>query len=611
MRWNPRLFLLFFAPYLLSVAAVALTVAFYADRALEHQHLQTLADELLREARLASVALPWDVSGPAMDQRCRELAPDPAARLTVIELDGTVLCDSEAVATQMENHLGRPEVQDALQNGDGQSLRRSATTGQRYMYHAYVQRVADKSRIIRFALPTTAVSEAQSRIRWILLLSLGLAAGVGLWPAVRLSQWLSRRIDAMVTFSQAVAADQEPPRLAPERRDDLGRLEANLSTMGRAVSERLRATREEEQKLRAVLAGMVEGVLVVTERGELVLLNERAREIFGLDPAHDYRSRPIIEICRDPELQQLIRDTVRMPATTARLAREISIAGESPRVLAVNAAPVHGDAAPLGYVLVFHEITELKKLEAVRRDFVANVSHELRTPLTAIRGYAETLLGGALEDGQHARRFLGVIERNAERLTRLIDDLLTLSDLELGRLGLQRVAVSARAAIEAACEVVGEKARRGGVTLQLEEDGDLPAIDGDGDRVEQVLVNLIDNAVKYTPSGGRVTVTARRTANGTRDGTPSRPRPGGADYVEVAVADTGIGIPSQELPRLTERFYRVDKARSRELGGTGLGLAIVKHIMQVHGGWMRIESELGKGTTVRVAFPAMERTAVQ
>ena len=272
---------------------------------------------------------------------------------------------------------------------------------------------------------------------------------------------------------------------------------------------------------------------------------------------------------------------------------------------------MHGDAAPLGYVLVFHEITELKKLEAVRRDFVANVSHELRTPLTAIRGYAETLLGGALDDAQHARRFLGVIERNAERLTRLIDDLLTLSDLELGRLGLQRVAVSATAAIEAACEVVGEKARRGGVTLQREEGGELPAIDGDGDRVEQVLVNLIDNAVKYTPNGGSVTVTARRTANGDRDGTGSRPRPGGADYVEIAVADTGIGIPSQELPRLTERFYRVDKARSRELGGTGLGLAIVKHIMQVHGGWMRIESELGKGTTVRVAFPAVERTAVQ
>ena len=609
MRWNPRLFLLFFAPYLLSVIAVALTVVLYADRALEQQHLQTLAIDLLREARLVGTVLPWDTRGAELERRCHELAPERAARLTVIEIDGTVLCDSEALPVQMENHLGRPEVQEALKGGDGQSVRLSATTGERYMYRAWVQQVGDRQRIIRLALPTTAVSAAQRRIRSILVLSLVLAAGVGLWPAVRLSRWLSRRIDTMVTFSQAVAADREPPRLAPARRDDLGRLETNLATMGSAVSERLRATREEEQKLRAVLAGMVEGVLVVTERGELVLLNERAREIFGLDPAHEYSRRPIVEICRDPELQQLLRDTIRMPATTPRLAREISLAGELPRVLAVNAAPVHGDVAPLGYVLVFHEITEIKKLEAVRRDFVANVSHELRTPLTAIRGYAETLLSGALDDAQNAHKFLGVIERNAERLTRLIDDLLTLSDLELGRLGLQRTAVPVHSAIEAACEVVGEKARRGGVTLQHEASDDLPPIDGDGDRVEQVLVNLIDNAVKYTPSGGRVTVTARRATNDDRDGTVPRSRPGGTDYIEIAVADTGIGIPSQELPRLTERFYRVDKARSRELGGTGLGLAIVKHIMQVHGGWMRIDSELGRGTTVRVTFAVAQSEA--
>ena len=238
----------------------------------------------------------------------------------------------------------------------------------------------------------------------------------------------------------------------------------------------------------------------------------------------------------------------------------------------------------------------------MRRDFVANVSHELRTPLTAIRGYAETLLGGALDDPENSRKFLGVIERNSERLTRLIDDLLVLSDLELGRTGLQRTAVPVTAAVEAAFEVVGEKAGRGGVRLHHDEVNELPAIDGDSDRVEQVLVNLIDNAVKYTPSGGSVTVTARSLTNGERDNGAAKTR--GGEYVEIAVCDTGIGIPSQDLPRLTERFYRVDKARSRELGGTGLGLAIVKHIVQAHGGWMRIESELGRGTRVRVAFPA-------
>jgi len=601
VRWNPRLFLLFFAPYLLAVAAVALTVAVYADRALEGQHLQTLEAEELRAAQLIGNALPWGLSGPQFDQQCQQLAHASDARVTVIQMDGAVLCDSEAVSTTMENHLYRPEVQQALADGSGKSTRRSATVGQQLLYRAFVQRAGDRTRIVRVAVPVAEVTTAQHRIRSTLLLSLVVAGVLGLWPTVRLSRWLAQRIDALVGFSQAVAADDQPTPLAAERHDELGRLETNLAIMGRAVAARLRATREEEQKLRAVLAGMVEGVVVINNRGELVLLNERAREIFGLFASQDYGGHRLVEICRDPELQQLVRDTIRTPAMQP-LAREIAIAGETPRVLAVNAAPVHGDSGPLGYVLVFHEITELKKLEAVRRDFVANVSHELRTPLTAIRGYAETLLGGALDDPENSRKFLGVIERNSERLTRLIDDLLVLSDLELGRTGLQRTSVPVTAAVEAAFEVVGEKAGRGGVQLHHDDVNELPPIDGDSDRVEQVLVNLIDNAVKYTPSGGSVTVTARCLTDGERDNGAAKTR--GGDYVEIAVCDTGIGIPSQDLPRLTERFYRVDKARSRELGGTGLGLAIVKHIVQAHGGWMRIDSELGRGTRVRVAFPA-------
>jgi two-component system phosphate regulon sensor histidine kinase PhoR len=601
VRWNPKLFLLFFAPYLLAVAAVAVTVAVYADRALEGQHLQTLGEEVLRAAQLAGNALPWDLRDAEFDRRCQQLAQESNARVTVIQLDGTVLCDSQAVSATMENHLYRPEVQEALALGNGKSIRRSATVGQQLFYRAYVQHSGNETRVVRLAVPVAEVTTAQRRIRYILLLSLIVAGALGAWPAVRLSQWLSDRIDALVRFSQAVAADEQPPPLATERRDQLGRLETNLAIMGRAVAARLRATREEEQKLRAVLAGMVEGVVVINEHGALVLLNDRAREIFGLFPAQDYSGHRLVEICRDPELQHLVRDTIRTPAA-APLAREISIAGETQRVLAVNAAPVHGDSGPQGYVLVFHEITELKRLEAVRRDFVANVSHELRTPLTAIRGYAETLLSGALDDPENARKFLAVIERNSERLTRLIDDLLILSDLELGRTELQRTAVPVKAAIEAAFEVVAVKARRGGVTLRRQDCTEVSPINGDGDRVEQVLVNLIDNAVKYTPNGGSVTVTARGLTNGERDNDAAKPRSG--EYVEIAVRDTGIGIPSQDLPRLTERFYRVDKARSRELGGTGLGLAIVKHIVQAHGGWMRIESELGKGTTVRVALPA-------
>ena len=603
MRWNPRLFTLFFAPSLLAISAAALTVGLYADRALEALQLRTLADQTLRAAQLVGNVLPWDSQGASFDSRCRAVARATDARITVIALDGTVLCDSEGNSAEMENHLQRSEVRDALRDGSGHSVGASAILGRPFFYSAYLQHDTAGARIVCLAVPVATVTVAQQRIRLTLVLSLLVAAALGLWPAVRLSRRLSDRIHTLVRFSQAVAAEAPPPALAPEASDEFGTLETNLASMGRAVGERLRVTRGEEQKLRAVLAAMVEGVLVVSKHGELVLLNDRAREIFGIPATTDYVGRPLVEICRDPELQQLVRDTIRMPPDAGRLAREIAIAGESPRVLMVNAAPVLGDHGPLGYVLVFHEITDLKKLEAVRRDFVANVSHELRTPLTAIRGYAETLLTGALDDRANARKFLGVIVRNAERLTRLIDDLLVLSDLELGRTGLQRASVSVRAAIEAAIQLVAEKAHRGGVILRNAVLPDVPPIDADGDRVEQVLVNLIDNAVKYTPDGGTVTVTARSYPNDDTDSSRAR----GADYVEIAVADTGLGIPSQELPRLTERFYRVDKARSRELGGTGLGLAIVKHILQAHGGWMRIESELGKGTTVRVVFPTASK----
>jgi two-component system phosphate regulon sensor histidine kinase PhoR len=266
--------------------------------------------------------------------------------------------------------------------------------------------------------------------------------------------------------------------------------------------------------------------------------------------------------------------------------------------------PTSPDVPP-SYILVFHDVSDMKRLERIRRDFVANVSHELRTPLAAIGGYAETLLGGALDDPQHARRFLAIIERHTVRLGRLVDDLLTLSDLELGRTELRRVALQADDIVEATFEVLRNKAVQAGITLSCEVASDTPPLDADEDRLEQALVNLVDNAIKYTPRGGHVTVSA--AAAQTADAGDGTPVAGLDRFVELAVADTGIGVPPDDLPRLTERFYRVDKARSRELGGTGLGLAIVKHIVQAHGGWMRIDSEPGRGTTVRLYVPRFSR----
>jgi two-component system phosphate regulon sensor histidine kinase PhoR len=269
--------------------------------------------------------------------------------------------------------------------------------------------------------------------------------------------------------------------------------------------------------------------------------------------------------------------------------REVTLSVPVPRVLQVQAVPLRLGGAGAGVVLVLYDVTELRRLEQVRTEFVANVSHELRTPLTAIRGYLETLLEGALGDPAHARPFLEVAHRHTARMGRLIDDLTDLSNIELGRVRLERVPVDLSAAVDAALAVVSPRAAAAGVEATVEIPPDLPFVSADLDRLTQILINLLDNAVKYSPTGGSVQVRAAAL--------PGR-------RVEVAVADAGIGIPPADLPRVTERFYRVDKARSRELGGTGLGLAIVKHLVLAHGGDLRIESEPGKGTTVRFTLPA-------
>jgi two-component system phosphate regulon sensor histidine kinase PhoR len=392
-----------------------------------------------------------------------------------------------------------------------------------------------------------------------------------------------------VRSAQHLAAGEAVPYLAPERPDDLGALERHFADMARGIAATVRALRLEQERTEAILRGMVEGVVVTDLAMRVVLLNARARTLLAIPAAEEAVGRALVELVRDPALQEAARE---LREGSAVVSHDVSLGGRGGRTLQLNAAPLTGaDGRPFGFVLVLHDVSELRRLEVIRRDFVANVSHELRTPLTAIKGYAETLLGPAGDDRETARRFLAVIDRHSERLGRLTDDLLTLSDLELGRTPLRLVPVDLGAAVEDVVQILAERAARTDVLLEAGVDPATPPVLADGDRLRQVLINLIDNAVKFTPARGRVGVRAA----------PS-PRAG---IVELTVADTGIGIPARDIPRLTERFFRVDKARSRELGGTGLGLAIVKHLVQAHGGTLDITSTVGHGTTVVVGLPAV------
>ena len=428
-------------------------------------------------------------------------------------------------------------------------------------------------------------------VLWLISL-IALLAGTA-WLVQRYFQ----RVQSVVAFSQTVAAEPELPRAASPLTGGLGSVQTAMTRMVDVLQQRLAEARAEARRLEAVLGGMVEGVLVVDPNGVVLLSNHRAQELFELPPGEDCTGRPLIELTRHPDIHELIRRARQDTDARRSLAEEMVLDETRHQTLQVTATPLLGeeDGEPQAFILVFHDVSELKHLERIRRDFVANVSHELRTPLSAIRGYSETLLSGALDDPEASRRFLSIIERHAERLGRLVDDLLTLSDLELGRTDLQRQPVEAAELIDRVVEVLHERATRNGIDLVREVAGNTPALDADPDRLEQALLNLVDNAIKYTPAGGRVTVSAQLATVASGNGQP---------MVELRVADTGIGVPSADLPRLTERFYRVDKARSRQLGGTGLGLAIVKHIVQAHGGWLHIDSELHRGTTVSLYLPS-------
>ncbi|MBI1815648.1 MAG: PAS domain S-box protein [Deltaproteobacteria bacterium] len=581
------------APYLIALLAVAASLYAYGDRVIERLYLDTLAAGVAREAELAGELLPWNLRGEAMDRQCAAVAVKAKARVTIIAPDGTVLGDSEAPSATLENHHDRPEVRAALADGDGQAVRVSASVKQPLFYRAWRQTLGDapdsQQRIVRLSVPIATIDDARHRIRAAIWSSVAVAALAALALTLTASRRLSARVGRLTEFSTAVAAGETAPPLRPEADDIIGQLEANLLAMANSLRAQLHGARTEQAKLAAVLSGMVEGVLVIDRGGVIQLANQRAEEVFGNSTL---LGQHLINVSRDPDLQELARAIMAGPADQ-HLTREIALNGARQEYLQVTATSiVTADGLPNLFILVFHDVTEMKKLESARRDFVANVSHELRTPLTAIRGYAETLQAGAIDNPDLARKFVGVIERHSERLSRLTDDLLTLSDLELGRTELQRLAMPLAPTVTAAIDAVAKKAADGKVELRSDVAADLPLVSADPDRIEQVLVNLIDNAVKYTLAGDSVTVSAYPVAD--------------SQTVEVCVRDAGVGIPSQDLPRLTERFYRVDKARSRELGGTGLGLAIVKHIVQAHGGTLRIESELGVGTSVFIALPVAE-----
>ena len=591
------------------VAVSMMLAGLYLSRGLERVAIESIEARLGTGARVledeARAGLRAGGEARSLQTFAERAARRTNSRVTLIAPDGRVLADSErrpADVAEMENHAARPEVRAALNGSAGRDVRRSGTLGTPLIYVAVP--VSESGRVVgalRLAAPLEAATPAYESLRGVMLaggaVALVVALGIGLFVAGR----VTRPVVEMEDVARQMSEGNFRVRASVRSPDEIGTLGRSLNVMAGRLREKIDDLEREQAKATAILDAMVEGVIATDGHDHIFLLNEGARGIFGLGQTRVER-RPLLEVIRNVDLHGLLSES-RAAADGEVVSREIKLPDPPERVLQVHALqllasnwvftskPSTGDEP--GVVIILHDITELRRLEQVRTEFVANVSHELRTPLTAIQGYLETLLDGALEEPQHARKFLEIVFRHTERLGRLTDDLTDLSNIELGRISLRIEPTDLTEVTESALAIIQPRAGSGRVTVKVSLPADMPEVLADRDRLAQILINLVDNAVKYTPGGGRVWVEAQRLPSG---------------MVEVAVRDTGVGVPKADLPRLTERFYRVDKARSRELGGTGLGLAIVKHLVLAHGGDLGIESELWKGTTVRFTLPTGKPT---
>ncbi len=565
-------------------SAVTLVILdFYLTRYMARRQVENVEQRLALQARMLAVEL-VNLPTPQLEHWAEEAGTHAQTRITVIDPQGVVLADSQHDPETMENHANRPEIREAHRSQIGTSIRHSATLNRDLCYLALLLNYRGRpGYVLRLAVPLEDLDAAIASVRRRILGASLVAAALALAIAYFFSGSFTRRIGLLRAFAEGLVDARFSESPLPETNDELGALARSLSRMASQLRNLVDRLSLESARLETILASMVEGVLAVDTELRVTFSNHSFASLVGARYPIPERL-PLLELVRDPGLMDMLN---RVLASGEPLKQRLQLPAAEGRLFEVQAAPLAGRSRR-GAIAILHDITDLERLERVRKDFVANVSHELRTPLTAIRGYAETLLDGALEDGENSRKFLQTIEAHAIRLSNIASDLLTLSELESGKPVAELHRIQVRAALEAALHTVEPEARVRNVRLVC---GKIEAFEVMGDKVrfEQALLNLLDNAVKFNHAGGEVRVEASRTADG---------------RTCITIADTGVGIPSEDLSRIFERFYRVDKARSREVGGTGLGLSIVKHVVERMNGVITVESQLGKGSTFRVLLPS-------
>ncbi len=573
-----------FIPYVLLLAAGTGALGLFAAGLLRRSYLDDQEEALRKEARLIDVLLAADRrAGAPIVPSLKAHGESARCRITLIAEDGLVLGDNEADPGRMDNHRLRPEVVTAAARGEGIQIRRSDTLGIDMMYYAVHRPGADgrPPTFLRLAVPLTRLDTHLEELYTTLAAAAGLAILLGGIVCFVFARRQTRAVVEMTGMASAIARGDLGHRVHPEATGELAILARALNEAAESLARaETQAVRSRDERL-TILAAMNEGVLATDAKLCIRYGNPAAAAVLDF-AAEAVEGRALREVVRDDRILRAAREALE---TGER--RTFQAGPVKGRYLAVSVSPLPSQGSPEGLVIVAHDISQSVQYEELRKEFVANVSHELRTPLTAIRGYVETLEDGAIRDAAKGPAFLATIAKNTRQLTNLVDDLLEISRLE-GRTALpRRVRVDVGRSVQNVVDLLAPAARKKEQTLAADLPADLPAAEGDPDYLERAVANLVDNAVKYTPEGGTIRVAAAR-----RD-----------DGIVIEVRDTGLGIPPEDLPRIFERFYRVDKSRSREMGGTGLGLAIVKHIVQAHGGTVEAESAPGQGSCFRITLP--------
>lgn len=595
-KFRARLTFIFIA----LIGASMLVAGIFMARMLQESNIDSLKDNMERELLIIMATVEWRNSGFSSEtERVRYFTEKATllkqladARVTFIQADGKVLGDSDSDPNGMENHADREEIVAASRDGIGYAIRFSSTLGRNMLYVALpVKSGEEKVGYLRLAMSLNQVEQSIRKVWFVLLTGLAAVFALAVLISYRIAYGVTRPIELITSVAKQITDMNYKYRVTVRKKDEIGQLGTAINQMADSLQLQMNRILQHESRLKSVLENMVSGVVMIDRGGEIVLLNRSAEEILGFS-AQELLGKRFDQAKQQFEFTQLIQECL---DTKEPIRDEMVFYYPTERILEINLNPIFQEGMEWsGLLIVLHDITAVRRLERMRSEFVANVSHELKTPIAAIKGFSETLLAGALDDKETARSFLQIILDESERLNRLIGDILELSKIESKRIPLHFSPIHLETFVGNCLNVLQSQAAKKDIELHMSVPEDM-YMEADEDRLRQILINLLSNGINYTPEGGKVSVHVEHLA-GDSDAVES-------DRVRFTIADTGIGIPKKDIPRIFERFYRVDKARSRISGGTGLGLSIVKHLVELHKGTIRVESEIGVGSQFIIEMP--------